>query len=94
VPGRTSGLLSDSGAGVVICLEQGANGLHMVQLSVVLCAGKVLATMRSCDANDVSMAVSNAREAFKSWCQLSGMQRGKLLTKASQIMRVSLLVYM
>jgi len=32
--GRSSGLLklSDGSAGVVICLEQGANDLHMVQL--------------------------------------------------------------
>jgi len=65
---------------------------HTLVLPVCLLhAGKVLATMRSCDANDVNTAVSNAREAFRSWSQLSGMQRGKLLTKASQIMRVSFL---
>jgi len=57
-----------------------------------LCTGKVLARMRSCNADDVDTAVSCARETFKSWCQLSGMQRGKLLTKASQIMRVSSLL--
>ena len=45
--------------------------------------------MRSCDTNDVSNAVCNARNAFRSWSQLSGMQRGKLLTKAAQILRVS-----
>lgn len=50
--------------------------------------GKVLASMRSCDASDVNAAVNSAREAFKGWSQLSGMQRGKLLTKASQIMRL------
>jgi len=57
----------------------------------LLDAGKVLATMRSSDANDVDMAVNSARDAFRSWSQLSGMQRGKLLTKAAQILRVSLL---
>ena len=56
----------------------------------LLCVGKVLATMRNCDANDVNTAVGSAREAFRSWSQLSGMQRGKLLMKAAQIMRVSL----
>ena len=45
--------------------------------------------MRSCDNNDINAAVSGAREAFQSWSQLSGMQRGKLLTKAAQILRVS-----
>ena len=59
----------------------------------LLDAGKVLARMRSCDANDVNMAVSAAHGAFKSWSQLSGMQRGKLLTKAAQILRVSLLLF-
>jgi len=55
----------------------------------LLDVGKVLVTMRSCNADDINKAVCSARDAFKSWSQLSGMQRGKLLTKAAQIMRVS-----
>ena len=49
--------------------------------------------MRSCNATDVNTAVIAAHDAFKSWSQLSGMQRGKLLTKAAQILRVSLLLF-
>jgi len=49
--------------------------------------------MRSCDTNDVNTAVSSAREAFKSWSQLSGLQRGRLLTKAADILRVSSLLF-
>jgi len=55
----------------------------------LLVTGKVLATMRSCDGSDVNAAVSSAQDAFKNWSQLSGMQRGKLLMKAAQILRVS-----
>ena len=58
----------------------------------MLDAGKVLTTMRSCNTTDVNTAISAARDAFKSWSQLSGMQRGKLLTKAAQILRVSSLL--
>jgi len=51
--------------------------------------GKVLATMRECNADDVNTAVCSARDVFKIWSQLSGMQRGKLLMKAAHILRVS-----
>lgn len=51
--------------------------------------GKVLATMRSCNAADVDKAIYSAKDAFHGWSQLSGMQRGKLLMNAAQIMRVS-----
>ena len=53
------------------------------------CVGKVLLTMRECNADDVNTAVCSARDVFKSWSQLSGMQRGKLLMKAAHILRVS-----
>jgi len=62
----------------------------LVFVLCVLDAGKVLATMRSCCASDVNAAVGSARDAFRTWSQLSGMQRGKLLSKAAHILRVSL----
>jgi len=49
----------------------------------------MLARMRSCNAADVNKAVCSANDTFRSWSRLSGMQRGKLLMTAAQIMRVS-----
>jgi len=39
---------------------------------------------------DVETAVTTARSAFVSWSQLSGMERGRMLVKAAQILRDNL----
>jgi acyl-CoA reductase-like NAD-dependent aldehyde dehydrogenase len=50
--------------------------------------GERIAVMRSSDENDVNLAVSSAKKAFSSCSLLSGTERGRLLHKASLLLRV------
>ncbi|XP_071820200.1 4-trimethylaminobutyraldehyde dehydrogenase-like [Apostichopus japonicus] len=49
--------------------------------------GKQLCKCPSSGQEDVNKAVQSAREAFKSWSQLSGLDRGRLLQKAALKLR-------
>ncbi|XP_013411803.1 aldehyde dehydrogenase family 9 member A1-A [Lingula anatina] len=49
--------------------------------------GKVLRKVQSAGKGDVNRAVAAAREAFDVWSDMSGMERGKLMTKAAQIVK-------
>ena len=61
--------------------------MHFICL---LIAGKHLVTIRAANAEDVNSAVSNSKAAFSAWgLQTSGFQRGKILQKASELIRVS-----
>ncbi|PIK54417.1 hypothetical protein BSL78_08693, partial [Apostichopus japonicus] len=48
---------------------------------------KQLCKCPSSGQEDVNKAVQSAREAFKSWSQLSGLERGRLLQKAALKLR-------
>jgi len=49
--------------------------------------GKVACVIPSSGPNEINKAVSTARAAFPAWSSLSGMERGRLLTKAAALMR-------
>ena len=44
--------------------------------------------MTSSNAEDVNNAISSAAVAFKTWSQLSAFERGRIIHKASEIVRV------
>ena len=52
--------------------------------------GTLLCQVGVSGQEDVNTAVASARSAFTSWSGLSGMERGRLLVKASQILRDNL----
>merc|ERR1712025_786765 len=52
--------------------------------------GTVFCTIPASGKQEVDRAVAVARAAFPSWAALSGMERGRLLTKAAAIMRENL----
>merc|ERR1712012_120667 len=52
--------------------------------------GKLLCTIPSSGSQEVERAVAVAREAFPAWAALSGMERGRLLTRAAAIVRENL----
>merc|ERR1711936_1498144 len=52
--------------------------------------GNVLCTIPSSGPKEVERAVSVARKAFPAWAALSGMERGRLLTRAAAIVRENL----
>lgn len=49
--------------------------------------GKELCKCPSSGAKDVDAAVQAAREAYKSWSQLSGLERGRILQRAAVLLR-------
>lgn len=49
--------------------------------------GQVLATIPSSGKLEVDRAVKCARSAFPDWSNLSGMERGRILTRAAQLLR-------
>ena len=51
-------------------------------------AGEVLRQVQSAGREDVDRAVESAKEAFHEWSILSGFQRGQILKKAADIIRV------
>ena len=51
-------------------------------------SGEVLRQVQSAGREDVDRAVESAREAFHEWSILSGFQRGQILKKAADIIRV------
>lgn len=50
--------------------------------------GEVLATVRAADADDVDRAVRAARAAFPGWAATPGIERGRILRRAVEILRV------
>lgn len=50
--------------------------------------GEVLRTFPASGPEDINKAVKSAQDAYQEWSRLSGFQRGKLLQKAAQILRV------
>jgi len=49
--------------------------------------GKVACVIPSSGVSEINRAVATARAAFPAWAALSGMERGRLLTKAANLMR-------
>lgn len=49
--------------------------------------GVTLTTLRSASGEDVDRAVESAKAAFSKWSQLSGLERGKVLHRASRLLR-------
>ena len=52
--------------------------------------GGLLCEVSSTGEADVDRAVASARAAFPAWSRLSGMERGRLLTRAAAIIRDNL----
>ena len=52
--------------------------------------GGLLCEVTSTGQADVDRAVASARAAFPAWSRLSGMERGRLLTRAASIIRDNL----
>jgi len=53
--------------------------------------GRRLAAVRGAGVDDVNCAVASAKTAFLDWgSQTSGLQRGRILQKASQLIRVNI----
>ena len=50
--------------------------------------GEVLRHIQCSGSEDVGQAVSSARKAQKTWRQKSGFERGQILKKAADIIRV------
>ena len=52
--------------------------------------GRELSLVTRSAAEDVDTAVASARAAQPAWARLSGLERGRLLTKAAAIVRENL----
>ena len=50
-------------------------------------SGKILCEAKSSGKDEVDRAVRSAREAFDGWSEKSGLERGKILRKAADIIR-------
>ncbi|MEX1043111.1 MAG: aldehyde dehydrogenase family protein, partial [Acidimicrobiia bacterium] len=49
--------------------------------------GEVIAVIDHASADDVDRAVRVAQEAFGSWSQMTGAQRGRILNRAAELLR-------
>ena len=55
--------------------------------------GNQLCVMRGSSALDVDKAVQSAKEAQKAWGSLTGLERGKIMSRAGRIIKVLHLLY-
>ena len=55
----------------------------------VNCAGEVMRQLQCSGSKDVDRAVSSARKALKTWKQKTGFERGQVLKRAADILRVN-----
>ena len=58
-------------------------------LILFLPAGKELCRLQTAGKEDVDRAVRSAKEAFKTWSQLTGGERGKLMRQVARLVSVS-----
>ena len=50
-------------------------------------SGKLLASVPNSGKDEVDRAVQSAKKAFASWSKLTGMERGRILTRAAQLIK-------
>ena len=53
-------------------------------------SGNILAKIPSSGEQEVDRAVNAARSAFPAWSQMTGLERGRILTEAGRIIRENL----
>lgn len=65
-----------------------AFSLYFISICIMRFAGKELGVMRGSSVLDVDKAVNSAKEAQKHWGELTGLQRGKIMSQAGRIIKV------
>ena len=61
------------------------NGVYLILLNIV---GGTLRDVASSNEDDVDIAIKSARREFKAWRKIAGFDRGNILKKAANIIRV------